>query len=62
MIEKIVQGRVEKFYSENCLMNQPFVKNPDITIEEYLKQTIAKVGENILVNRFVRFELGQAAA
>lgn len=62
VIEKIVQGRVEKFYSENCLMNQPFVKNPDITIEEYLKQTIAKVGENILVNRFVRFELGQAAA
>ena len=62
VIEKIVQGRVEKFYSENCLMEQPFVKNPDITIEEYLKQTIAKVGENILVNRFVRFELGQAAA
>jgi elongation factor Ts len=62
VIEKIVQGRMEKFYAENCLLEQAFVKNPDISIESYLKQTIAKVGENILISRFVRFELGQAAA
>lgn len=61
VVDKIVQGRIEKFYEENCLLEQAFVKNPDVTIEEYLKQTIAKIGENIVISRFVRFELGQSS-
>lgn len=60
VVEKIVEGRVRKFYEENCLVKQAFVKNPDISIEDYTKETIAKIGENIVIRRFVRFELGQA--
>jgi len=59
IIERIVKGKLEKFYQENCLLEQPFVKDPQITIKEYLTSTIAKIGENINISRFVRFQLGE---
>jgi len=58
VIEKIVEGKLNKFYSEACLLDQPFVKNPDITIQDYLNEMIAKTGENIVIKRFARFQLG----
>jgi len=57
--EKIVHGRVEKFYQENCLMEQPFVKNPDQTIEQMITELTAKIGEKIGVRRFSSFRLGE---
>ena len=60
-IPKIVAGRLEKFFQEVCLLDQPFVKNPDLTVADLIKETIAKVGENITVHRFVRFVLGEMA-
>ena len=59
MAKKIVEGRIEKFYKENCLVDQPFIKNPDITVGQLLQEMIAKVGENISVRRFSRFERGE---
>ncbi len=59
IIEKIVQGKLEKFYSEVCLLDQPFVKDDKITIKEYLNELIGKIGENILIRRFVRFQVGE---
>lgn len=59
MIDRIVDGQMKKWLSENCLLDQAFVKNPDITVGDYLKETIAKIGENIVVRRFARFELGE---
>jgi elongation factor Ts len=58
MIEKIVGGQINKWLAENCLLEQKFVKNPDITVSEHLKNTIAQIGENLVIRRFVRFELG----
>lgn len=58
MIEKIVGGQINKWLAENCLMEQKFVKNPDITVAEHLKNTIAHIGENLVIRRFVRYELG----
>ena len=60
VIEKIVEGKLKKFYSEVCLLEQPFVKNPDITIQDLLNELIAKTGENIVVRRFARFQLGES--
>ncbi len=60
VLSKIVDGKVEKFYEEVCLLEQPFVKNPDIKIQDYLKDTIGKLGENMLITRFARFELGRS--
>lgn len=60
VVEKIVEGKLAKFYSENVLMEQPFIKNPDQSVEEYLKSKIAVLKENIQVRRFVRFERGEA--
>ena len=57
--EKIVTGRVDKQIATKCLLEQPFVKNPDVTIEQMVKEKISKIGENIKVRRFVRFELGE---
>ena len=57
--EKIVQGRVEKFFQENCLMEQAFVKNPDQTIEQLITDLTAKIGEKIGVRRFSCFRLGE---
>jgi elongation factor Ts len=59
IIEKIVLGKLEKYYSEVCLLNQPFVKNPEKTIEDLLTEKVAKIGENIIISRFVRFEIGE---
>jgi len=59
ILEKIVEGKLRKFYAEKCLLQQPYVKNTDQTVEELVKEVIAKVGENITVRRFVRFELGE---
>ncbi len=59
VIEKILAGKVEKYYSEVCLVDQPFIKDPNIKIKDLVTQIIAKLGENILVKRFVRYELGE---
>lgn len=59
MIDKIVEGQVKKYFSEQCLLEQPFVKDPDRTVADYIKNHIAKLGENIVVKRFVRFALGE---
>lgn len=60
VIDKIVEGKLKKFYTEACLLEQPFVKNPDITIQDLLNELIAKTGENIVIRRFVRFQLGES--
>jgi len=59
MVDKIVEGRMSKFYEEVCLYNQPFVKENTLTVEEVIKTKIAKLGENIGVARFVRFKVGE---
>lgn len=59
VVEKIVQGKLDKFYADVCLLEQPFVKNPEHTVDQYLKEQIAKFGENIRVKRFVRFKVGE---
>lgn len=59
IVDKMVEGRIQKYYKEVCLLEQPFVKNPDQTIEDLLKEKIAKIGENISIRRFARFELGE---
>ena len=56
--QKIVEGKLERFYSTVCLLDQPFVKNQDKSVKEFITETIAKTGENIQVRRFVRFQLG----
>ncbi|MDP3789274.1 MAG: translation elongation factor Ts, partial [Candidatus Omnitrophota bacterium] len=58
-IEKILEGKIEKFYQDTCLMEQPFVKNPDISIKEYIVSHVAKIGENIVVRRFARYQVGE---
>ena len=59
VIEKIVEGKMKKFYSEACLLEQPYVKNPDITVQDLLNEMMAKTGENILIRRYARFQLGE---
>ncbi|MEO0076972.1 MAG: translation elongation factor Ts [candidate division WOR-3 bacterium] len=59
VIEKIVQGKLEKFFTDVCLLEQPFVKAPDKKVGDYLKEQIAKFGENIRIKRFIRFKLGE---
>lgn len=59
IVEKMVEGRLDKFYEEICLLDQKFVKNPDITVGELLTDLIAKIGENIVIRRFARFERGE---
>jgi len=56
--EKIVEGKIAKFFKENCLLNQPYVRNPDMTVNDLLNELIAKIGENITIKRFVRFQVG----
>ncbi len=58
VLAKIVDGKLEKFYQENCLMEQPFIKDPNATIADVITQAIAKLGENIVVRRFARLEIG----
>ncbi|MBQ4542311.1 MAG: translation elongation factor Ts [Clostridia bacterium] len=59
MADKIVDGKISKFYKEVCLLEQPFVKNPDITVEQLINDSILKIGEKITVRRFARFVMGE---
>jgi elongation factor Ts len=59
MVPQIVDGMLKKYFAEKCLMDQPFIKNPDQTMGEYIKENIAKLGENIVVRRFSRMALGE---
>lgn len=59
IIEKILEGRIDKFLAEICLLKQPFMKNDKITVEEELKQIIAKTGENVKIRRFARYQVGE---
>lgn len=59
MIENIVEGMLKKHFAEKCLLDQPFIKNPDQTVGDFLKEHIAKLGENIVVRQFKRIELGE---
>lgn len=58
VIEKIVEGKLKKFFEDNCLLQQRYVRNPDITVGDLLNELIAKIGENISIRRFVRFQVG----
>lgn len=59
IVDKMVEGRIQKYYKEVCLMEQPFVKDPDKTISDLVTEKIAKIGENISIRRFVRYEMGE---
>jgi len=59
IIERIIDGKMDKFYQDNCLLEQPFVKDPQKTVKDYLIEVVAKVGEKINISRFVRFQLGE---
>ena len=59
IIQKIVEGQINKFVNSISLLKQPFVKNPDVTVEQYIAETVATIGENIKVRRFVRYEMGE---
>lgn len=59
MIDKIIDGKIEKFYKDSCLMSQAYIKDPKITIEDLLNSLIAKIGENIKIKRFARFQIGE---
>jgi len=59
IVDKIAEGKLEKFYQEVCLIEQSFIKNPDITVKELLEELVVKMGEKILINRFIRFQLGE---
>jgi elongation factor Ts len=61
VVERIVEGKIEKYYSESVLLEQPFVKDPDHTIAQLIAERIGKLGENIQVRRFARFKLGEGA-
>ncbi|HID10934.1 MAG TPA: elongation factor Ts [Candidatus Latescibacteria bacterium] len=58
VVDRIVEGRMEKFYQENCLLEQPFIKDPERTVKDVVAEAIAKLGENITIKRFVRYRLG----
>ena len=60
IVDHIVEGRLEKFMNENCLMRQQYIRVEDITVEQLLHQTIVAVGENVLIRRFVRWEVGES--
>lgn len=57
--EKIIKGKLEKYYQEQCLLEQAFIKDPSVTIQDLLSQKIAKLGENLTISRFTRYQLGQ---
>ena len=59
VLEKIVEGRMEKFFAETCLLEQPFIKDPELAVKDYLASYIQKIGENIQVRRFVRYRVGE---
>jgi elongation factor Ts len=59
IVDKIVQGKIDKIFAEQCLMEQSFIKNPDVTVTEFVKSKIAELGENLVVRRFVRYAVGE---
>ena len=59
IVDKIVEGKLKKYFKDNCLMNQAYVRDPNITIEDLLNEMVAKVGENITIKRFARFKIGE---
>jgi len=59
VVEKIVEGRLRKFFEENCLLEQPYIRDPNMTVRELVSSTVAKLGENITVRRFVRYQLNE---
>ncbi len=59
VIAKIVDGKMKKFFTENCLLNQAYVRDPNLTVEDLLNELIAKIGENITIRRFVRYQTGE---
>jgi elongation factor Ts len=59
IVDKIVDGKIQKYYKEVCLMSQQYVRDPQVTISELLKETIGKIGENIQIKRFTRFQIGE---
>lgn len=59
IVEKMIVGRLEKYYKEVCLMEQPFIKDPDKTVTQLINESIARIGENISIRRFARFQLGE---
>jgi len=58
--DKIVEGKLKKYFTENCLIHQAYVRNPEITIEDLVNEMIAKIGENITIRRFARFKIGES--
>jgi elongation factor Ts len=62
VIEKIIAGKLEKFFADTCLLEQPFIKDPQRTVGQLVTDSIAKIGENIIVRRFARFQLGELTA
>jgi len=62
IVEKIVEGKIEKFYSTICLLEQAFIKNPEVSIQDLVKSKIAELGENIIVRRFTRYTVGEDLA
>ena len=60
VVDKIVEGKLKKFYEENCLLNQPYVRDPDMSVADLLNEMIAKIGENISIKRFVRYQVGES--
>jgi elongation factor Ts len=59
IVDKIVEGKLKKYFKDNCLMNQAYVRDPNITIEDLLNEMVAKIGENITIKRFARFKIGE---
>jgi elongation factor Ts len=59
MLDKIVDGKINKFYKESCLMSQPYIRDPKLTVTDVLNDVIAKIGENIQISRFARFQIGE---
>ena len=62
IVDKIIEGRLKKYYTEICLLHQPYVKDPDKTVQDYITEVMGKVGENVQVRRFVRFMVGEEVA
>lgn len=62
VLDRIVEGKVEKLYEEICLVDQPFIKDPDIKVRDYLAEIAGKIGENIVIRRFIRFEVGETVS
>ena len=60
IVDKIAEGKLKKFFDENCLLKQPYVRDPNISVEDLLNEVIAKIGENISIKRFARYQIGES--